>query len=1333
MVFLGVVSVVLLYFFIRLDLNLKQQFRETEQNYEYNLTVNLSAKTSKQDIAEVLINRNYFDQAAEADIVAEILSQKLAQFRLHNLGGLNKSDYMIQASWADSVGIGEMKDRVSASQEILNWSDEVEKLYASDSKPSDIIQVGTGDKKITARVLDQDKNPVEGVLVKFRQHFLSSVLSDPDSIEIMPPHYFGTTNAKGYVVFKGLDDEGSYSVLPVRKWFEYGYAQGTVTGRLGKNMRYTFTEKPHQIRIFSPATYVRIKEDKAFTVRTPSEYKRSFNRWLLLFFLGWWLLSFFYSIQAKPFNQCFLPLLMFLTGFCVLIMYSIHDPTADLSRGNEMVKGTLAGIFLFLCMSLFDPVNFYRHRWFDPLSQIPVLKKGEFLPGYGYLLAGIGLTVLLVLFGQGPEGSGVRINLNIAGISFQPAEMIKYLAVIFFAAFFSKKDRALNRVPDVQYKLFKIRWIAWLFSVLLIIFLILGDLGPALILCMTFIVLYSVARNDLAGMLAGTVLFILVIIIGSLVFGKDKVILAVVALAWLGLWLVFTRLFKNQVFESAIMVWFVIMAFQFGDILPSVGQRLQDRNEISVNIWDNQVFGGDQVAHGIWGLASGGFKGLGSGNGQPAYIPAAHTDMVLSALGEELGWIGIFIFIVILSLLLFLTVNTGRKVAHPFIFYICLGISVVTGIQFMLIAFGSIGWIPLTGVSVPFLSYGKVGMMVNIAVFGLVFSASRDIGKPDQQESLSGYNERMYLIACSWCLMALLLVLKLLWIQWLSPGKYLTKPAYVVNRSGERISSYNPRIYLLAKALHPGDILDRHGYILATSKKESIIKDYDAYIDAGAADSVLQKQLKSSYRRYYPFENHTFFWLGNLNHRLLWGNENKGFFAEYRYLSDLRGYNTQPAGASSIMLSSVKYRENRFLPAYTKEFDIKVYDYSELIPLLKDGLHGRKVTRFNERIRDIRLTLDVRLQTMLQNELIQQLGNDRIRRNWRTSVLVLNAHTGELLSSAVYPLPGERWLKLLYEMPVAEQVVVSNTSRLLGTVITDSDLGTTLATPPGSTAKIITGMASLMHSGREAITKTYYVSAEEQIRKGRNEADPVGRINLERAIVESSNVYFIKLVNEERLDAELSAIYNATGISVNNRVNYLFDYYHSPARAQNNHFFWQQTVYNMRRSDYRNPNLTPGRRLRSELSYLAWGQGQMDATPMAMARVLSVVANNGTFVPTRYVMEAHAGVNRSHPDNVILINPQDNKFMQSFMRKQAASISRTTGHVLYGKTGTPQRFVAGSGRVNDAWYTFYAHSPLMNAPVVVCIRIEQGQASSNAVRLAQELVIPVLEKLDYLK
>jgi cell division protein FtsW (lipid II flippase) len=124
-------------------------------------------------------------------------------------------------------------------------------------------------------------------------------------------------------------------------------------------------------------------------------------------------------------------------------------------------------------------------------------------PGWYWLQL---LLAMTIKFGTGPEGSGVKVNL----FGFQPSEIVKYLIILFLAGFFAANEKLIS-----EYTSWSKRWSFFSFALIailvtLLLFLLLGDLGPAMVVCFTFIALFSFSRGDFMFMAGAVVLYVMV-------------------------------------------------------------------------------------------------------------------------------------------------------------------------------------------------------------------------------------------------------------------------------------------------------------------------------------------------------------------------------------------------------------------------------------------------------------------------------------------------------------------------------------------------------------------------------------------------------------------------------------------------------------------------------------------------------------------------------------------------------------------------------------------------------------------------------------------------------
>ncbi len=902
--------------------------------------------------------------------------------------------------------------------------------------------------------------------------------------------------------------------------------------------------------------------------------------------------------------------------------------------------------------------------------------------------------------------------MNLFG--FQPSEIVKFLIVVFLAGFFATNEKFIS-----EYGRWQKRWQFFGFALIAILgtiflFLILGDLGPAMVACFTFIILFSFSRGDFMYAVGTAAVYALSIWLT----GNDILFATAITV---GLLLLAILFIKKQLTESAIMLLVVMAGFLLLDkvpyiekVFPGPVQRLVDRKAIWQNPWDNEVFGGDQIANGLWAMSSGGVSGQGIGEGFAKTIPEAHTDMILPSMGEEFGWAGIICVFIVFLLYVHRAILIGRQTGTPFLFYLCAGIGIATFVQFLLIAGGSIGALPLSGVSLPFMSYGGSSLIANMMAAGFLLSASIVQGSAVQMKFISRQQDRNIMPALIAALVGVVLMGVNVGQYLFNNSKWVTQPALVADRSGARMFSYNPRIAILMNRLGAGDLLDRKGRILATGNPAFFLQQQDSLISAGLNPSALQGLSRKRLDRYYPFYEQAFFWTGDMNTGAFMGGTN-GYFAEYEHMAELRGF---PAPEMKFNVLASRFRENRFLPRTETEMTVAKRDFSALAPLLLAGINSKAVDSFKQQNRDVQMTIDAALQTTLQAALqtLDTLKNSRI------SVVVMEDNTGDVLASAMYPAPP------VYDM---DRMTLSNAEQArLPYFLSTKDIGFTYASQPGSTAKLITASAAFNKLGMAAEKKTILVRPGDLIRVKSEEPDETGNISIQRGIVRSNNPFFIRLANEERLEEEMASIYMKAGLFLRGVGGYFYngDLTNNDQQERWRNI-WRKTEFNSIRS-YNSDNI---RRTRGRgISGMAWGQGELIATPASMARVASGIANGGVMMHSRFVMKVSDSSVALEQGVPLLKEAGAADLMTKYMKAQSASKQALLKIFVAGKTGTPERILKGE-RINDGWYVFFAPKGKGPGHIVVCVRVEKTKGSSVAVRLAGSHVIPVLQKYGYIK
>src|SRR5262249_11061067 len=143
----------------------------------------------------------------------------------------------------------------------------------------------------------------------------------------------------------------------------------------------------------------------------------------------------------------------------------------------------------------------------------------------------------------------------------------------------------------------------------------------------------------------------------------------------------------------------------------------------------NDVRGGDQLAHSLWAFSTGGAFGSGPGWGDPAMIPAGHTDLVLPSIGEEWGFAGVaavgLLFIFLLRRIFLIALGATDEFSR----FLAIGMGALLAFEMLLISGGVLGAIPLSGVVSPFLSAGNTAMLANFLIFAFAAGISNQRGR----------------------------------------------------------------------------------------------------------------------------------------------------------------------------------------------------------------------------------------------------------------------------------------------------------------------------------------------------------------------------------------------------------------------------------------------------------------------------------------------------------------------------------------------------------------------------------------------------------------------------
>jgi len=950
--------------------------------------------------------------------------------------------------------------------------------------------------------------------------------------------------------------------------------------------------EPGEIRVplLTPAELAAAKP--LLAVRTPAEFKRSFLRWMIAFFLAFYIIHIVWRVWRFTGDDLILPAIHLASGIGLALMLSLRDPVRDTLMFANFAEGILAGCGLLVALSF---VDFER-------------KASRF--SYLWLLASVLLAVALALFGSGPGSSDARVNL----LFFQPVEVMRILLVLFLAGYFGRNWDALRELRQQHGRLAPIARLLHIarfdytlpvfagVAVALALFFVLKDMGPALVVGAVFLGLYSIARNSFRLALAGFAAIVL------------------------GIWTGY---------------------------LIGVPHTVTDRVDMWLSAWDNPVRGGDQLAHSLWSLATGGLTGTGLGLGSSSMIPAGHTDLIFSVLGEQLGFLGLLAMAGVYLLLVWRSVRIALRAEGPYSFFLVIGLTLVTALQLLLIAGGILGLAPLTGVVSPFLSFGRSSMMANFALFGIVLAVSN---RPARDQRVHfGAASRVLAIAASAA--AVLIVARAAWVQVIRADQTLVRGALVVNADGVRRYEYNPRLIEVAREIPRGDIYDRNGLPLATSDWAKIEAHAAEYKALGVD---LDETAQRAERRHYPLGPPLFYLLGDTRSNLKQGASNTAF-EERASRMRLQGYD------DAVEVEATRDPETHRIVHRLK------YDYSELVPLLRhrNDPDNPEVKRILKRERDLHMSIDARLEMR-----VAQILESNLKKLGRTrgAVVVLDPSTGDLLASVSYPWPSEAQLsgRGAAEDAVPEEELLDRARYGLY--------------PPGSSFKLVTAIAALnadpalanehfqcirLPGGRVG---NYIKGFGKPIRDDVQDKQPHGDVDLARGIIYSCNAYFAQLGTYRVGAKRLFETAHALGISV------------------------------------AAPN-TP-EQLRKSLPQSSYGQGQVVATPFQMARVAATIANGGVMPAGRWIIdESNSRVREPRRVLDAAMAAEIGAAMRGVVTQGTAKVLAKSRIPIAGKTGTAELAHGPS----HAWFIGYApYKPGAKGSIAFAILVENGRYGGAA-------------------
>jgi cell division protein FtsW (lipid II flippase) len=375
------------------------------------------------------------------------------------------------------------------------------------------------------------------------------------------------------------------------------------------------------------------------------------------------------SLAGRRTDQVLLPTVGMLGGIGLLLMIRLpQDLVTQHLGGLTLGLGELQLVWLCVGLAIAGTLGI-------------VVRSDAWLRMYKYTWAAAGLVLLVLVFALGVDQNGSRLTLVIGPFSGQPSELLKVILVVFLAGYLAEYRTLLAtertslgplRLPPLPYLLPMLAMVGLSTGVVVVQ----KDLGAALLFYVVFLMLLYLATGRASWAALGVVLG---------------------GAAAVGLYVAFPH--------------------------------VQERVAVWIDPFADPLGAGFQIVQALHAFARGGLFGVGLGAGLPEIagrlpIPAVHTDFPLAAIGEELGLAGVLAVLALYLVVVERGLRIAASAADAFRALLAAGLALVIGVQAFVIAAGDRRLIPLTGITLPFISYGGSSLLVNSIVAGLLLALS---------------------------------------------------------------------------------------------------------------------------------------------------------------------------------------------------------------------------------------------------------------------------------------------------------------------------------------------------------------------------------------------------------------------------------------------------------------------------------------------------------------------------------------------------------------------------------------------------------------------------------
>jgi cell division protein FtsW (lipid II flippase) len=438
----------------------------------------------------------------------------------------------------------------------------------------------------------------------------------------------------------------------------------------------------------------------------------------------------------------------------LVLVFVLHRETSRLVLDRDPfllpAAALLSGWGMLTVWRLFPEFGLRQAVWLvvSALAYLLLLRQPShlaFLRRYKYLwlTGGLFLTGLTLLVGANPSGFGARLWLNLFGLYFQPSEPLKLLLVIYLAAYLAGANGKDSAAPIFQLSSSLLPLLAptlLLAGIAMLLLIFQRDLGTASIFLFLYTATVYIASSRKAILVFAGVTLPLVAVAGYLMFDVVRI-----------------------------------------------------RVEAWLNPWTDPSGRSYQLVQSLMAVANGGLFGRGPGMGSPRVVPVPHSDFIYTAIIEEGGLVAGIALLAVLGLIAGRGFIASMRAPDSFRRYLAAGLTTFLVAQSVLIIGGNLRLLPLTGVTLPFVSYGGSSLLTSfIALAILVHISSRSESDPAPLP-----NPRPYLF-----LFGILLA-------GLAASAFLTAWWSVVRAPDLLLRTDNPRRSIADRYVPRGSIVDR--------------------------------------------------------------------------------------------------------------------------------------------------------------------------------------------------------------------------------------------------------------------------------------------------------------------------------------------------------------------------------------------------------------------------------------------------------------------------------------------------------------------------------------------